>query len=215
MRDPARPAFWWASIGNRAKRPRIFSSNCMECPRSCWERRLLAGPGGRRPPPVDEGPLKTRSVHAWAAPTSRLEAGAPSAIELSTQILGSNTIEAYVGFAHVPARKPALPARSRSQGRPKSNRQDPAERFARHGARGAPSGGRMLSMPEIRDHLWSEPSPIPSGPRRHAGPKPAPPIPRPPAARRRIPTRRRVPSACSPRLQEHAGGVMQVIEGVP
>ena len=74
VRDPARPAFWWASIGNRAKRRRIFSSNCMERPRSCWERRLPAGPG-------DEVPLKTRSVHAWAAPTSRLEAGAPSAIE--------------------------------------------------------------------------------------------------------------------------------------
>jgi len=40
-----------------------------------WERRLPAGPG-------DEVPLKTRSVHAWAVPTSRLEAGAPSTIEV-------------------------------------------------------------------------------------------------------------------------------------
>jgi len=40
--------------------------------RSCWERRLPAGPG-------EEVHLKMRSVHAWAAPASRLEAGAPSA----------------------------------------------------------------------------------------------------------------------------------------
>ncbi len=33
-----------------------------------WERRLPAGPG-------DEVPLKTRSVHAWAAPTSHEPAG--------------------------------------------------------------------------------------------------------------------------------------------
>ncbi len=44
----------------------------LERPRSCWERRLLAGPG-------DEVPHETLSVHAWAAPTSRLEAGVPSA----------------------------------------------------------------------------------------------------------------------------------------
>ncbi len=53
----------------------LYSGNVyeqLERPRSCWERRLPAGPGA-------EVPLKTRSVHAWAAPTSRLEAGAPSA----------------------------------------------------------------------------------------------------------------------------------------
>ena len=38
-----------------------------------------AGSAGFQPARGDEVPLKTRSVHAWAAPTSRLEAGAPSA----------------------------------------------------------------------------------------------------------------------------------------
>ncbi len=44
-------------------------------------RRQLAlgAPASSRP--GDEVPHKTRSVHSWALPTSRLEAGAPSAIE--------------------------------------------------------------------------------------------------------------------------------------
>ncbi len=57
-----------------------------------------AGSAGFQPA-QGRSPFTTRGVHAWASPTSRLEAGAPSAIELPAQILDNNTIEAYVGFA--------------------------------------------------------------------------------------------------------------------
>ena len=93
---PRRP---W-SEGDRETRVGPYSCE-LERPRSSWERRLPAGPG-------DEVPLKTRSVHAWAAPTSRLQASAPSSNSFVDELphrLRRGLKPTRAGW------KPALPAR--------------------------------------------------------------------------------------------------------